>query len=161
MVYILGGYSDLHGFNNDLYVWKLKCNRWVHIPRKGTIYFTCEILDVRPSQPAKLLKSNTGGVSFCWFGMQYAIPYSQKYTPPHCFFLQFCRLRYYDKDSNYYSMFSRILTTWKNVRWEGNVYISSGTWRQNDVIWTLERRQKVKTTSMQRCSDVVGRLGWI
>ena len=38
------------------------------------------------TQPAKSLKSNTGGDSFCWIGIQYAMPYSQKYTPPHCFF---------------------------------------------------------------------------
>ena len=34
-------------------------------------------------------KSNTGGVSFCWIGIQYAIPYSQEYTPAHCFFCSF------------------------------------------------------------------------
>ena len=39
--------------------------------------------------PAKLLKSNTGGVSFCSIGIQYAMPYSQKYTPPHCLFCKF------------------------------------------------------------------------
>ena len=44
------------------------------------------------SQPAKTLKSSTGGVSFCWIGMQYAMPYSPKCTPPNCFFLQFCQL---------------------------------------------------------------------
>ena len=41
------------------------------------------------SQPAKSLKSNTGGVSFCWIGIQCAVPCSQKYTPPHCFFWEF------------------------------------------------------------------------
>ena len=44
------------------------------------------------TQPAKLLKSNTGRGSFCLIGIQYVMPYSQKYTPPHCFFLKFCRL---------------------------------------------------------------------
>ena len=29
------------------------------------------------SQPAKSVKSNAGGGSFCWIGIQYAIPYSQ------------------------------------------------------------------------------------
>ena len=38
------------------------------------------------TQPAKSLKGNTGGGSFCWIGIQYAMPYSQKYTHPHCFF---------------------------------------------------------------------------
>ena len=41
------------------------------------------------TQPAKSLKSNTGGMSFCWNGIQYARPYSQKYTPPYCFFCNF------------------------------------------------------------------------
>ena len=41
------------------------------------------------NRPAKSLKSNTGGVSFCWIGIQYAMPYCQKYTPPHCFFCNF------------------------------------------------------------------------
>ena len=31
------------------------------------------------------LKSNTGGVRFYWCGIQNAMLYSQKYTPPHCF----------------------------------------------------------------------------
>ena len=44
--------------------------------------------NARNNQPAKSLKSNTGG-SFCWIGIQYAMPYSQKYTPPHCFFCNF------------------------------------------------------------------------
>ena len=38
------------------------------------------------AQPAKSLKSNTGGGCFCGIGIQYTMPYSQKYTPPHCFF---------------------------------------------------------------------------
>ena len=41
------------------------------------------------SQPANSLKSNAGGVSFCWIGIQYAVPYRQKNTPPHCFFWKF------------------------------------------------------------------------
>ena len=41
------------------------------------------------TQPAKLLKSITGGVSFSWIGIQYTMPYSQKYTSPHCFFCNF------------------------------------------------------------------------
>ena len=44
------------------------------------------------TQPAKSLKSNTGGRSFCRIGIQYAMPYSQKYTPPHCFFCNFAGL---------------------------------------------------------------------
>ena len=35
------------------------------------------------AQPAKTLKSNFEGVRFCWNNNQYAILYSQKYTPPH------------------------------------------------------------------------------
>ena len=35
------------------------------------------------------VKSNTGWESFCWIGIQYAMPYSQKYTPPHCFYCNF------------------------------------------------------------------------
>ena len=37
----------------------------------------------------KTLKSNTGGVSFCWIGMQYAKSCSPKCTPPHLFFCNF------------------------------------------------------------------------
>ena len=48
-----------------------------------------------PTQPAKSLKSNTGGGSFCWIGIQYAVPYTQKYTPPHCFFCNFARGEYH------------------------------------------------------------------
>ena len=40
-------------------------------------------------QSAKSLKSNSGGVSFCWIGIQYAMPFSRKYTPSHCFFFKF------------------------------------------------------------------------
>ena len=43
----------------------------------------------KQSQPAKSLKSNPGGVSFCWIGIQNAMPYCSKYTPPHCFFCNF------------------------------------------------------------------------
>ena len=32
----------------------------------------------------KLLKRNSGGI-----GIQYTMPYSQKYTPSHCFFRKF------------------------------------------------------------------------
>ena len=28
-IYIVGGYSDLHGFNFNTYVWRTKCNRWL------------------------------------------------------------------------------------------------------------------------------------
>ena len=42
----------------------------------------------KTTQPAKSLKSNIGG-SFCWIGIQYAMPYTQKYTPPHWFFCNF------------------------------------------------------------------------
>ena len=48
------------------------------------------ILNFAFSQPPKSLKSNTRGRSFCWIGIQYAMPDSQKYTPTYCFF---CRLR--------------------------------------------------------------------
>ena len=41
------------------------------------------------SQSAKSLKSNTGEGSFYWIGIRYAMPYCQKYTPPHCFFCNF------------------------------------------------------------------------
>ena len=41
------------------------------------------------THPAKSLQSNTGGGSFCLIGIQYAMPYSEKYTPPHCFFCIF------------------------------------------------------------------------
>ena len=37
------------------------------------------------SQPAKSLKRNTGGVRFCWISIQYAMQYTQKYTPPYRF----------------------------------------------------------------------------
>ena len=37
----------------------------------------------------KRLRSNTGGVNFCWIGIQYVMPYGQKYTPPYCFFWSF------------------------------------------------------------------------
>ena len=37
----------------------------------------------------KIAKNNTGGGSFCWIGIKYAMPYSQKYTPSHCFFCNF------------------------------------------------------------------------
>ena len=30
--------------------------------------------------------SNTGGVSFCWIGIPYAMPYTQKHAPPHRLF---------------------------------------------------------------------------
>ena len=43
---------------------------------------------------AKSLKGNTGEVDFCWIFVEFLlnfweIPYSQKYTPPHCFFYNF------------------------------------------------------------------------
>ena len=41
---------------------------------------------------AKSLKSNTGGGSFCWIGIENAVPYTQKYTPPHCFLCNFSGL---------------------------------------------------------------------
>ena len=40
----------------------------------------------RPQTP----KSNTGGVSFRWIGIRYAMLYTQKYTPPHTVF--YCNL---------------------------------------------------------------------
>ena len=40
------------------------------------------------SQPAKTFKK-TRGVSFPWIGIQIAMLYSQKHTPPHCFFSNF------------------------------------------------------------------------
>ena len=50
----------------------------------------CVLWWVLPSsQPEKSLKSNTGGVSFCWIGIEYAVPYNQKYTPSNCFFCNF------------------------------------------------------------------------
>ena len=52
----------------------------------ATIYDICILIT---SQPAKSLKSNTGGGSFCWISIQYAMPYSQKYTPPYCVFCKF------------------------------------------------------------------------
>ena len=41
------------------------------------------------SQSAETLKSNTGVVSFCRIGIQNAMLYTQKYTPLHCFFINF------------------------------------------------------------------------
>ena len=48
-----------------------------------------EISTTRHSKPAKSLKGNTGGGSFCGIGITYAMPFSQKCTPPHCFFCNF------------------------------------------------------------------------
>ena len=45
--------------------------------------------EIQITQPAKSPKSNTRGVNFCGIGIQYAMPYSQKHTPPHCFFGKF------------------------------------------------------------------------
>ena len=39
------------------------------------------------------------------------------------------------------------------------ILFPAGTRPQNNVVWTLLRRQKVKTTSIQRRSDVLCRLG--
>ena len=49
------------------------------------------------SQPAKSLKSNTGGGSFCLISIEDAVPYTQKYTPPHCLLSDFAgwASRYY------------------------------------------------------------------
>ena len=33
------------------------------------------------------VKSNTGGVCFCWISIQITMLYTQKYTPPYCHFL--------------------------------------------------------------------------
>ena len=44
-----------------------------------------------PKQLSKSVKRNTGGVSFCWIGIQNTTLYGQKYTPPHCFFSNFAR----------------------------------------------------------------------
>ena len=41
------------------------------------------------SQPAKSLKSNTGVREFLFNRHSICGPYSQKYTPPHCFFCNF------------------------------------------------------------------------
>ena len=56
-------------------------------------------IDRLTSQSAKSLKCNTGGVSFCWIGIQYAMPYSQKYTLPHCFFCNFAGWDFSDPSS--------------------------------------------------------------
>ena len=41
------------------------------------------------SRPVQTLKSNTGGVSCCWTGIENSTLYTQKYTPPHCFLCNF------------------------------------------------------------------------
>ena len=64
----------------------LKATYLVHI---WVIHDERILAQVGTTQPAKSLKSNTGGGSFCWIGIQYAMPYCQKYTPPHCFFCNF------------------------------------------------------------------------
>ena len=64
----------------------------VKFDRKMQYVCTC-VLTVfsswEPSQPAKTLKINTGGVSFCWIVIQLTMPFSPKCTPPHCFFYNF------------------------------------------------------------------------
>ena len=52
-------------------------------------------------QPAKSLKSNTGGVSFCWINIQYAMPFCRKYTSPHCFFCKFANWIYNSNTHGY------------------------------------------------------------
>ena len=63
----------------------------VHIDARNLI--DCSCIDRKRvkmiSQPAKMLKSNYGGVNLCRIGIQYVMLNSQKDTPPHCFFLQF------------------------------------------------------------------------
>ena len=46
-------------------------------------------INLNATPPAKSLKSNTGGGSFCWIGIENAMLYTHKYTPPHCFFCNF------------------------------------------------------------------------
>ena len=45
--------------------------------------------DTDAKQPAKTLKSNSGGVCFVSVFVQHAMLYRQKYVPPHCFFGNF------------------------------------------------------------------------
>ena len=50
------------------------------------------------------LKDNSGGVRFCWIDIQYTMPYSKKYSPPHCFFCNFYELdRYSDVKTTSYT----------------------------------------------------------
>ena len=72
------------------------------------------------TQPAKSLKSNTGGGSFCWIGIQYAMPYSQKYTPPHCFFCNF---------AGWVSTFRENIKTHTNTEQEGtSIFLAFILW---------------------------------
>ena len=69
-IYIVGGYSDLHGFNFNTYVWKPKCNRWLKYHQdkgeftfcfKVQIIFICTDLEVGEDQGnyiASILKSS-------------------------------------------------------------------------------------------------------
>ena len=80
-------------FQENKKSWKKFTNEIIKIRRnkKKNLWRFLPIWIQGTPQPAKLLKSNTGGVSFCWIGNQYAMPYSQKYTPPHSFFWNFAR----------------------------------------------------------------------
>ena len=77
-------------------VWEINLKSVRSVPRKSVSYIEVSALKifncnyVRCTQ-VKYAKGNSGGVSFCWIGIQYAMLYSHKYTPPHCFLLQFCR----------------------------------------------------------------------
>ena len=60
-------------------IYRTKQRRWCYQCYSKSTY----------TQPAKSLKINTGGGSFCRIGIRNAMPYSQKYTPPQCFFCKF------------------------------------------------------------------------
>ena len=64
------------------------CHTCASYSRFGNSTSECSYI-TNISQPAKSLKGNTGGGSFCSIGIQYAMPFSRKYTPPHCFFCTF------------------------------------------------------------------------
>ena len=61
------------------------------------------------------MESNSGGVSFCSIGIQYAMLYKQKYTPPHCFFYSFIGIEKF-KNSNelhIWTIFFHVLELYK------------------------------------------------
>ena len=39
-MYVVGGYSEKLGFNQDLYIWHVECNEWSKIQGNGNIYYS-------------------------------------------------------------------------------------------------------------------------
>ena len=105
----------------------------------------------------KTLKYKTGRVIFCWFAIQNAMPYTQKYTPSHCFLGNYAGWAGFGIHTILYCF----IKGWRRGKIWNNFSIS--TQPAHDVRTTFYRRYNDVKTLKQRRNNVVltSCAGWV